>query len=77
MGCTRYGWARSPHGPIANVSPTSPDFYFYDLNAKITDRPAANESLAVTVYNGQDYLDNAMAFDQAVYHTRLKPHRYG
>ena len=43
----------------ANITTNQPDFYFYDLNAKITYRPSAHDVLSVSLYNGQDYLDNS------------------
>ncbi len=36
-----------------------PDFYFYDLNAKLTFRPTNKDVAAITVYNGQDHLDKS------------------
>ncbi len=36
-----------------------PDFYFYDLNAKLTYRPTNKDVAAITVYNGQDHLDKS------------------
>ena len=36
-----------------------PDFYFYDLNAKLTYRPSNKDVAAITVYNGQDHLDKS------------------
>ncbi|MEM6647026.1 MAG: TonB-dependent receptor [Bacteroidota bacterium] len=36
-----------------------PDFYFYDVNAKVTVRPTNSDVLALSVYNGQDNLDES------------------
>ena len=36
-----------------------PDFYFYDLNAKLTYLPSTVDVFALSVYNGQDYLDKS------------------
>jgi hypothetical protein len=36
-----------------------PDFYFYDLNAKLTFRPTSRDVLALSLYNGQDNLDES------------------
>jgi len=43
----------------ANYSTHQPDFYFYDINGKITYRPSTRDVLSVSLYNGQDYLDNS------------------
>lgn len=37
----------------------SPNFYFYDLNAKVTYRPTNKDVLALSFYNGQDHLDKS------------------
>lgn len=37
----------------------TPDFYFYDLNAKLTFRPTDADVLALSVYNGRDNLDES------------------
>jgi hypothetical protein len=44
----------------ASFSSHQPDFYFYDLNGKITYRPSTRDVLSVSLYNGQDYLDNSL-----------------
>ncbi len=36
-----------------------PDFYFYDLNAKLTYLPSTVDVVALSVYNGQDHLDKS------------------
>jgi hypothetical protein len=36
-----------------------PDFYFYDLNSKLTYKINTNHSLAISVYSGKDNLDNS------------------
>ena len=36
-----------------------PDFYFYDLNAKLNVRPTDRDVLALSLYNGQDHLDES------------------
>jgi hypothetical protein len=48
-------------GPFGSASFTStqPDFYFYDINGKITYRPSTRDVFSVSLYNGQDYLDNS------------------
>ncbi len=43
----------------AQLNQTTPDFYFYDLNGKITYRPTNIDALALSVYNGQDNLDRS------------------
>ena len=49
----------------ANFSTTNPDFYFYDFNGKATYRPSSKDILAVSVYNGQDYLDKSRLQNQS------------
>ena len=41
-----------------------PDFYFYDLNAKLTSLPSTVDVVAVSVYNGQDHLDKSRNLSQ-------------
>ncbi len=36
-----------------------PDFYFYDLNAKLSYRPTSKDVLALSLYAGQDNLDES------------------
>lgn len=36
-----------------------PDFYFYDLNGKLTFRPSDVDVLSLSFYNGQDHLDKS------------------
>jgi len=50
----------------ADFATTSPDFYFYDLNGKITYRPTVNDVVSITVYNGQDYLDKSRLQNQNI-----------
>ncbi|NGP75129.1 TonB-dependent receptor [Balneolaceae bacterium YR4-1] len=38
---------------------TEPDFNFYDLNTKITYRPSNSDLIAISLYGGQDNLDNS------------------
>jgi ferric enterobactin receptor len=33
--------------------------YFYDLNGKVTFKPSENENISLSVYNGDDVLDNS------------------
>jgi hypothetical protein len=39
-----------------------PDSYFYDLNAKLTWRPTANDMFSLSFFNGTDYVDNTPQF---------------
>lgn len=38
---------------------TDPDFYFYDLNTKLSYRPSDKDILTVSTYSGKDYLDES------------------
>ena len=50
----------------ADFATTNPDFYFYDLNGKITYRPTLKDVVSVSVYNGQDYLDKSRLQNQSI-----------
>ncbi len=39
-----------------------PDFYFYDLNSKLTWHPGERDILSVSFYNGADHLDKSQDF---------------
>ncbi len=39
----------------------SPDFYFYDLNSKLTYRPSGRDFLALSLYAGRDNLDQSQS----------------
>lgn len=41
------------------VSQVTPDFYFYDLNARLTYNPTEKDVLSISFYNGIDNLDNS------------------
>ena len=43
----------------ADAAVVQPVFYFYDVNSKVTYRPTELDVLSVTLYNGQDFLDNS------------------
>ncbi len=55
------GGPRGMGGMFGNASYSThqPDFYFYDLNGKITYHPSTRDILSISLYNGQDYLDNS------------------
>ncbi|MFC1545280.1 TonB-dependent receptor domain-containing protein [Gemmatimonadota bacterium] len=39
-----------------------PDFYFYDLNSKLTWHPGERDILSISFYNGADHLDKSQDF---------------
>ncbi|HDY88273.1 MAG TPA: TonB-dependent receptor [bacterium] len=41
---------------------TQPDFYFYDINSKVTLTPTEKDIFALSLYNGKDKLDNSQDF---------------
>lgn len=41
------------------VNETEPAFYFYDLNAKFSYKPTDKDVISVSLYNGEDNLDNS------------------
>lgn len=44
-------------------SQTQPNSYFYDLNAKLTYRFSSKDKISVSLYNGEDDLDNSRVTD--------------
>lgn len=38
---------------------TEPTFHFYDLNAKLSYRPSEKDNISISLYNGEDNLDNS------------------
>ncbi len=48
------GGARGPNSFFVQ-----PDFFFYDVNAKLTYRPTDRDALAFSIYNSQDHLDKS------------------
>ena len=44
--------------PNSIITMTTPNFYFYDLNSKLTYRVSNKESLSLSVYGGNDYYNN-------------------
>lgn len=47
------------NAPPNRLFQTQPVFYFYDINAKLTYNLSNKDILSVSLYNGQDNLDNA------------------
>ena len=43
----------------ANQDVATPDFYFYDFNAKLTYLPGERDVVALSLYGGRDYLDKS------------------
>ncbi len=50
----------------AQVGQITPDFFFYDVNGKITYNPTNFDVLAVSLYNGQDNLDQSRDLSRAL-----------
>lgn len=46
-------------GPRQLQSSQTASSFFYDLNGKITFKPSENENISLSVYNGDDVLDNS------------------
>ena len=55
------GQGGPPAGFLQNQ--TDPTFFFYDLNTKLTYRPSDKDVVSVSLYNGQDNLDNSRTID--------------
>ncbi|MBW7995836.1 MAG: TonB-dependent receptor [Candidatus Glassbacteria bacterium] len=49
----------SAENPFVSTGTEEPDFYFYDLNGKVTFNPRANDVLSLSIYNGRDNLGQA------------------
>ncbi len=50
----------------AQVAQTTPDFFFYDLNGKITYNPTIRDLLSISVYSGADNLDRSRDLSRAL-----------
>lgn len=48
----------NPNGAF-NINQVEPEFYFYDVNARMTYRPTINDAVTISFYNGQDFLDES------------------
>lgn len=44
-----------------------PNTYFYDLNGKVTYRPSKKDVLSISIFNGQDDLDNSRNTDNRAF----------
>lgn len=51
------GFGRNPF----QQQSTSPSFYFYDFNSKLTYRPSEKDVVAASVYSGRDNLDQSQS----------------
>lgn len=49
----------------------TPDFYFYDLNAKVSYMPTEKDVLSLSFYNGRDNLDNSINNNAALQNNAL------
>ncbi len=47
-----------------NVYTIQPIFYFYDWNAKLSIRPSDRDVVALSVYNGKDFLDQSRKYSR-------------
>lgn len=43
-----------------------PEFYFYDWNGKVSYRPSDKDMLTLSVYSGQDFLDESRSIDREI-----------
>lgn len=57
------------------VNTVQPDFYFYDLNSKLTFHPTDNDVFSLSVYNGQDYLNESNETSRTINARRNQPAR--
>ncbi len=60
------GGGRGPGGGMPggfSAQQTTPSSYFYDVNGKFVFNPSEGNTLALTFYNGSDYLDNSRDMD--------------
>ncbi|MFC2076769.1 TonB-dependent receptor domain-containing protein [candidate division KSB1 bacterium] len=44
---------------------TVPDFYFYDINSKLTLNPTEKDIVSISLYRGKDNLDNSQDFSSS------------
>ena len=47
------------------VTQVQPDFYFYDINARLTYNPSQKDVISLSFYNGMDNLDNSFDNSQS------------
>ncbi len=50
----------------ANLSVVEPSFYFYDWNSKLSYRPSDKDMITLSLYNGQDFLDESRQLSRAI-----------
>lgn len=50
-----------PGGPGRQIIQLQPDFYFYDLNSKLTYRPTQSDQVSISFYSGADQLDQTIS----------------
>lgn len=43
----------------AQLAVVQPNFFFYDLNGKVSYRPSSRDNVSISLYNGQDHLDKS------------------
>lgn len=56
----RFSGESEADNPLADRFGSSVASYFYDLNGKLTWRPGKKDIISLSVYNGQDKLDNSI-----------------
>jgi hypothetical protein len=54
-------------GRNAMSGSVTPLFYFYDLNAKVTTAPGANDLVSLSLYSGKDDLDKSQDFSGSTF----------
>ncbi len=48
------------------VNIVEPDFYFYDLNSKLSYRPSERDLVTLSFYNGRDFLDESQDLERNI-----------
>lgn len=61
----------NPNLSQENLSIVEPSFYFYDWNSKLSYRPSDKDLITLSLYNGQDFLDESRGLSRALQTNQL------
>jgi len=50
----------------SEINRVQPDFYYYDWNSKLSYRPGDKDMITLSLYNGQDFLDESRSFQRII-----------
>ncbi len=61
----------NPNLSQENLSVVEPSFYFYDWNSKLSYRPSDKDLITLSLYNGQDFLDESRGVNRPIQTNQL------